>query len=146
MSWAIWYKKKPFLPWAPSSFCLTRLWKFAQNRKNTACELQVCLTLRTGNFFDDYISLRNFSNISLSKNPHTLCNSVKPQGKPLLSYSIDGFPPKFKKKLYILFLLLLLLFCNGPFWLAHSQKRLKLGRFPQNSSFYVEYILFGSPL
>jgi hypothetical protein len=35
--------------------------------KNTACELQVCLTLRTGNFFDDYISLRNFSIISLSK-------------------------------------------------------------------------------
>jgi hypothetical protein len=30
--------------------------------------------------------------------------------------------------------------------LTHCQKRLELGRFPQNSSFYVEYILFGSPL
>jgi hypothetical protein len=140
----VWYRKKPFSPWAPSSFCLTRLWKFAQNKKHCLWASSVPNTDDREFFWWLHLT-QKFQHHFFKQNPHTLCNSVKPQGKPLLSYSIDGFPPKLKKKTLLL-LLLLLLFCNWPFWLAHCQKRLKLGRFPQNSCFYVEYILFGSPL
>ncbi len=108
MSWAIWYRKKPFLPWAPSSFCLTRWWKFAQNKKHCLWASSVPNT-EDREFFWWLHLTQKFQHHFFKQNPHTLCNPVKPQGKPLLSYSIDGFPPKFKKIKIIIIIIIIII-------------------------------------